>query len=294
MMNRREMLQSTAAAAGLLLPLSSASLASTPKKCRLLYFTRTVGREHVVIRSEGGAPSYSDRALTAMCSRAGYELECSKDGRIFDGDLDQFDGFIFFTNGDLTLPNEQDTPPMSERGKERFLSAVAEGKGFVGVHGSSGSWRTAEPKQNEAPIVDPYIAMLGGEFLAHGKIQYATLSVTSPKFPGMNGLRSPLRLEEEWYALKNLSRDMHIILMLNTEGMNGTCYRRPNYPVAWARKQNRGRVFYTALGHAQDTWDSKVFEQMLMGGVAWAIGDVAFEPVMNFEQLTPNGNVLQG
>ena len=86
-------------------------------------------------------------------------------------------------------------------------------------------------------MIDPYIAMLGGEFVTHGPQQVATMRVTSPDFPGIadQGLSGSFAMNEEWYALKNFAKDMHVILVQETEGMKGQCYQRAPFPATWAR-----------------------------------------------------------
>ena len=69
---------------------------------------------------------------------------------------------------------------MSPEGKQKLLDAVAAGKGFVGLHAATDSFRSKG--------VDPYIAMVGAEFSGHGVQQDATLRITSPKFPGLQDL----------------------------------------------------------------------------------------------------------
>ena len=79
-----------------------------------------------------------------------------------DGDLDQYDAFIFYVSGMLTKPSERPQPgePMSAEGKKRLLAAIAAGKGFVGIHAATDAFR--------GPGIDPYTAMIGGEFAVHG------------------------------------------------------------------------------------------------------------------------------
>ena len=43
-------------------------------------------------------------------------------------------------------------------------------------------------------------------------------------------------------------------------------------PVAWTRIHNGGRVFYTSLGHREDVWTNPKWQQHLMGGIAWTLG----------------------
>ena len=97
--------------------------------------------------------------------------------------------------------------------------------------------------------------MLGGEFLTHQSQQKAMMKVADPKFPGMAGLGEGFEMKEEWYAFCKFAPDLHVILVQETGGMHDPAYQRPPYPATWARMQQKGRVFYTSMGHREDVLD---------------------------------------
>jgi type 1 glutamine amidotransferase len=74
--------------------------------------------------------------------------------------------------------------------------------------------------------------------------------------------------------------------------MRGGMYQRPNYPATWARKHHKGRVFFTSMGHREDVWENRIFQDLLMGGLAWALGNVDAEIPPNLEKETPEANQL--
>ena len=286
-MKRREMLLTAGAA---MLGASAFPLgwvaAAGKKRQKVLYFTRNVGFYHSVVqRKDPESLSHSEGILVELGKRVGIDVECTKDGRVFDGDLDQYDAFAFYCNNDLTQPNPQQEPPMSPGGKQRFLDAVAGGKGFVAFHSTCACWRTPGPSDRNSDQVDPFIAMLGGEFIAHGPQQKATMRVTSPHFPGMQDLGRSFDLLEEWYAMKNFADDLHVILVQETAGMQGDCYQRPPFPSTWARMQSKGRVFFTSMAHREDVWEGKLFGQIVLGGLAWALGNVDADVTPNVDRV---------
>lgn len=287
-MKRREMLLTTGAT---LLGLSAFPFrwvaGAQNKTPKILYFTRCAGFLHSVVKRNGDELSYSEKIMVEAGKQHGVEVVCSKDGRVFDGDLDQFDAIAFYTSGDLTQDKGEKTPPMTADGKKRLLDAIAAGKGFVGIHSGNDSFHS---RGNE---IDPYIAMLGGEFLTHGAQQKAKMKVASPNFPGVEELGEGFELHEEWYANKNFAKDLHVILVQETAGMKGDCYQRPSYPATWARMHGKGRVFYTSLGHREDVWTNPIFQNIMLGGFSWVMGNVDADVTPNFEQVTPKANQLK-
>jgi len=295
MMKRREMLKATSLAA---LGLSAFPLrwmaAAEGKKQKVLYFTQSAGFEHSVVHREGDQLSHSERVLTEMGKRAGFEVECTKDGRVFDGDLATYDVIAFYTSGDLTRPNKQQTPPMTPQGKQKLLDAIAAGKGFVAFHAATDSFHSQGARDEIQTEVDPYIAMLGGEFLTHGAQQEASLVITS-RFPGAGnlGCAEGISFTEEWYASKNFAKDLHVILVQETKYMKGECYQRPDFPSTWARMHGKGRVYYTSLGHREDVWINPFFQTIVLGGFAWTLGNVDYDVKPNIDQVTPGANELK-
>jgi type 1 glutamine amidotransferase len=279
-MNRREMLlTSGAAVVGLsAFPFGWVSAAEN-KKQKVLYYTKSAGFVHPEVdrKQTDGKLSRSEKLLTEWGELLGFDVVCSQDASVFDGDPDQFDAIAFYTSGKC----------VSDEQKKKLLDAVAAGKGFVGIHSATDTFtnpRTAE--------IDPYTAMVGAEFIRHDAQQKAKNRIVDPKFPGMNGLGENIELYEEWYTCKKFAKDMHVILVQETEGMNGPSYQRPPFPATWARMHGKGRVFYTSMGHREDIWKNKIFQQILLGGIAWALGNAKAEVPPNIEQVTPEAEVL--
>jgi len=169
---------------------------------------------------------------------------------------------------------------MSADGKKRLVDAVAAGKPFVAVH-SACYWGRNTPSD------DPYLKMVGGNFIAHGAQQESTMLVTAPEFPGVKGLGKSFRMVDEWYALKDFADNLHVVLAEDSTGMKGPMYQRPPFPSTWARKHGDGRVFFTAMGHREDVWTNPIFQGVLMGGIAWALGRAEAAIPPNLRKVTP-------
>jgi type 1 glutamine amidotransferase len=275
-------------------PLGWAAAADKSTK-RILMFTRSQTYQHDVVKRQGDKLSLAEQTVTDLGKKHGFEVVCEKDGRVFlSRDFYRFDGFLFETQGDLSAEKSlDDAPPVPPEGKTALLDAVDAGKAFVGCHCASDTYHSKGDRwqTQSRDAVDPYIAMVGGEFAGHGAQQKARMHLADLEFPGAKGHKD-FELNEEWYSLKNFAPDLHVILVQETQGMVNFDYERPSYPATWARRQGKGRVFYTSMGHREDVWQNPVFHEVLLGGLAWALGHVNADVTPNIDKVTPKANDL--
>jgi hypothetical protein len=284
----------TVATATLSLPLRSLS---SPKKS-LLVFTKSSGFEHAVVKRQGEKLSVSETVITELGKKHGFDVTCSKDGRIFDSkDLHSHQAVFFFTTGDLTTPGTDKNPPMSAAGKQKLLTSIEQGLGFVGCHAASDTFHTApDPEDLSNRYIahgaqsDPYLRMLGGEFIIHGRdprLQTANIIINDPAFPGLEGVQSPVSFNEEWYSLKDFATDIHVIGTVDTSMLKNECYQRRPYPVVWARMNGKGRVFFTALGDRPENWENAFHVNLLAGGIRWSLGQAKADLSQNLTAVAP-------
>lgn len=328
--NRRDLLRTSALAAGglALSPFLSSAFSQEanegPRK-KVLFFTKSSGFQHSVITHSEKDPeklAWAEQILTDLGAKHGFDVTCSKDGRLFTPEnLKQYDVIAFYTTGDLTQDSDKygtkmdngkrvedkdkllwKEQGMGEAGKAAFLDAIKQGKGFMGFHCATDTFHTppyhwgdlrrdvdAEGKDR----FDPYIQMIGGEFSAHGSQQKTTLKTIDPKWSGAEAFNDE-HFVEEWYSLKNFAPDLHVILAQDCTGMNGDMYKRGSYPETWARRSGEGRVFYTSMGHREDVWKRQDFEALVVGALNWTSGRIELDTTPNIEQATPEANVKVG
>ncbi len=234
-------------------PLAGQSgFAAEEDRRKILLFSRSVLFEHPVVHRQGDELSLAEKAFVGLAKRIGCEVECTKDGRVFDGNLDAFAAIVSYTCGrpaDLMKPDSPDgSPPLSERGWKNLDETVRGGKAFVAIH--PGVWLLPEAA--------------GADCLGHGTQQEARIKVVSPQFPGAEKLGDSFSMVEEWFSLIRFAKDLHVILVQDCAGMNKEapadrrCYDRPPFPATWARMHGKGRVFYTSLGHREDVWSNPI------------------------------------
>ena len=190
-MNRRDMLLTTGAAAiGVGLPARLARRRREEAAQSALLYPHA-GFEHPPVTRKDDQLSESEKLLTKWGKKDGHR------GRLHQGRRGlrrrsrpvRRLRLLDFRQSMRKVRSIRAGGPISAEGKKKFLAAIGDGKGFVGIHSSTDSFHS--------PGVDPYIAMIGAEFIIHGAQQKATMKVVSPKFPGMEGLGKSFTLFED-------------------------------------------------------------------------------------------------
>lgn len=261
---------------------------------KVLFFTKSSGFQHTVIkRDKGDELSYAEQILVDLGKQHGYDITATKDGRYFTPErLAEFDAAVFYTTGDLTTPGLDRQPPMPKDGPETLIKWVESGRGFLGLHSADDTFLTpVDASLRDNGPIHPYIKMIGGEFNKHGKQQNARVLAKEGSFGPIQGLKD-FELFEEWYKVKNLSPDLHVILVQDTASMPAEEYKQLKpYPQTWARTQGKGRIFYTSLAHREETWKMPLFENILLGALAWTTGNADADVTPNLLKVNPEAAV---
>ncbi|MCL2743396.1 MAG: ThuA domain-containing protein [Planctomycetaceae bacterium] len=300
------------AAAAVVMIFAAVSEAQEAKKAKALHFTRSRGFIHDPARwIPAEEATISGKALKKYFADKNIEVVETQDGGVFDGDISQYDVFIFYTSGKLSDEKEIDKDGNDRRepqehaitkaGFDKLLAAIRAGKGFVGIHSATDSlFDTGDAN-------DSYTKLVGARFVSHGAQQSATVSATKPiQVPWIKKLPDGKDTAwEEWYAMKWYNPDIHVILVQETAGMKGAQYERPNFPSSWIRSEGKGRVAYLAYGHRNDFWidppggPSKEnpigsAESIKKVGdiVEWAVGRYELDTTPNLKEVTPGAETL--
>ena len=164
--------------------------------------------------------------------------------------LKNYDGVIFAnTTGDLPIPD-----------KDAFVRWIRAGHAFIGMHAATDTYHGFEP----------YKAMLGAEFLTHGPQVEVNCLVEDKKHPATRHLGDSWKVFDEIYQFQHFDRArFHGLLGLDKHPNAGT---PGDFPISWCRMEGKGRLFYTALGHRQEVWRDPVYQQHILGGIRWALG----------------------
>jgi cytochrome c len=202
---------------------------------RVLLFTKTTGFRHTSI-----TPAVA--ALTRALPGAVH----TEDAQVFRRDrLRGFDAVVFLlTSGDV----------LDRRQRAALRRYVRAGGGWAGVH-------SAADTEHDWPF---FGTLLGGaRFRSHPAPAAGTVRVDDPGHPATRGLPLSWTRTDEWYAFTARPR-AHVLLTLTGADP---------HPVAWWRPVARGRAFYTALGHTDESWADPLYVAHVAGGVRFVAGD---------------------
>ena len=146
-----------------------------------------------------------------------------------------------------------------------------DGKGFVVAHSGATaffSW----PEFGE---------MLGGRFDEHPwGIAKATVVLDDPAFPATKHFKPSFEWTDEFYQVKDFSRaNLRVLAHLDVKSLDMTkrlIHRTDgDFPAAWAKTHGKGRVFYSILGHSEESWDPPGIQQLYFHALKWSMKMVA-------------------
>ena len=194
--------------------------------------------------------------------RTDTELLTKKEFKNNGKNLNYFDLLIFAsTTGELDMDASQ---------KADMLSFIHDdGKGFVGIHAAldtNYNW----PEYGE---------MIGGWFDQHPWMTFnAPILNEDPTFPAVRHFPAAFTKYDEIYQPKAWSRDkVNVLLSLDPSKLNYENNPRihrtdHDFPVAWSKMYGKGRVFYSTLGHTEESWNDPDIRKMYFEAIRWALG----------------------
>ncbi|MBO9619789.1 MAG: ThuA domain-containing protein [Niabella sp.] len=225
------------------LVLAAGVFAAQPK---VLVFYKTAAFHHASIAK-------GLEAIYKLGVENGFQVDSTKDAAAFTNDnLKQYAAIIFLsTTGTLFDASQQ----------QALQQYVHNHGGIVGIH-------AAADAEYEWPW---YNKLIGAWFLNHPKQQTATLDVVDRRNGATRHLPAKWTRKDEWYNYKDINKDLHVLITLDEKsyegGKNGDFH-----PIAWYHNFEGGRVFYTGLGHTDESYSDPLFLNHLLGGIRYAMG----------------------
>ena len=208
-----------------------AVLLAQPKK--VLYITHSAGFRHDSL-------PVSQQVMRDVAARTGkLEVTATEDVSGLS-DLSAYSAVVFFTTGEL---------PVTAAQKDSLLAFIRNGGGFGGFHSATDTFYTWPE----------YGDLIGARFDGHPWVQEVRIDIEDPDPPAVRHLAPSFRIVDEIYQFREFSRDrVRVLMTLDTHSADiratGVNRTDGDFALAWTREYGRGRVFYNALGHFDDTW----------------------------------------
>ncbi len=233
------------------------------EKPRVLVFSKTKGYRHESI-TPGKA------ALLKLGAENGFDVDTTENSAYFHEDsLKRYRAVIFLsTTGDVLDAQQQNA-------FKRFIQA---GGGYVGIHAAADTeydwwW---------------YGKMVGAYFKSHPHQQKARLlkmktDQLDQKTP------EPWERFDEWYNYKNISDNIQVLYKLDEKSYQGG-ENGDDHPIVWYQEFDGGRVFYTGMGHTNESFQEKEFLDQVLLGVKYAIGKLKPDYSKARESRLPEDN----
>ena len=253
---------------------------------KVLVYSATAGARHGSIR-------FGKVALKEMGTRTGaYDAVVSDDPANFEPSaLKPFAAVVLLNStGNFFMPqthgsssiraqfSDEQWQQLQARDKRligNLIEYVRQGGGLVGIHAATdayyGNWE--------------YRKMIGGTFWGHPWTANCnvTIVVEEPEHELMKpvfGATKVLQFKEEIYQInKPYSRDnVRVLLRLDPERSDppAKAPRRTDndFAVAWVRREGKGRVFYTSIGHNYEHYWNPLILRHYLSGIQFATGDL--------------------
>jgi putative membrane-bound dehydrogenase-like protein len=158
-------------------------------------------------------------------------------------ELRQYDALILYANHDEITPQQE----------EGLLAYVNSGKGFIPIHSASFCFRNSEE----------FVKLVGAQFKEHGTGTFTTTITNKDHF--ITAQLDTFSTWDETYVHHMHNEDRTVLMVREEDGKSE--------PWTWVRNYGDGRVFYTAYGHDERTWNKAGFQELVKNGILWAVGD---------------------
>src|SRR3954468_24302267 len=247
----------------------SITVSDTPANqlSKVLVFSKTAAFRHDSI-PQGIA------AIQALGAANGFSVTATEDAAQFtDANLAQYDVVVFLsTTGDV-LNDAQQTA---------FEHYIEAGGGYVGIHAAADTEYTWAW----------YGQMLGGYFRNHpAGTPTATVKVEDTDEPSTTGIPASWSRVDEWYNYQPPTnpvvngggndysvRDSGVKVLMTVDEstydeQDGNT-TDDDHPITWCSQFDGGRMWYTGMGHTQESYADTNFRNMVLGGIKTAAGVV--------------------
>ena len=217
-------------------------------------------RPHLLIYTEVDSPKNEHKIthtatdiLTEILKKEKFNVELATESRwLREHSLKRFAAIIFLNNrGDVLNEEEQSA----------FKKYIQAGGGAAVIHAAMLTEEDWEWFRN----------LVATQFKDHPKIQPGKIINAAPDHDLNQDLPMSWIHNDEWYNYTEIPKNVTTLLRVDESSYEGGIHG-DNHPVAWYHCYNGGRIFCTALGHTEESWNSPLFIKHIVNGIRYAAG----------------------
>ncbi|MEN9656264.1 MAG: hypothetical protein RL311_1233 [Bacteroidota bacterium] len=213
----------------------------------VLFFSKTAAYKHLSIPS-------AQEAMKELCAKNNWIPTFSTDATLFDNvdNLKKYKTIVFLmTSGDVFTTNQENS----------FKKYINDGGGFAGIHSA------CDTEHNWAWFGD----LVCGYFKSHPKQQTATYKVINDKHPSTKHLpKEWIRFDEIYNYKSAVKPQANILLEVDEKSYEGGTMGE-HHPMAWYQYYEGGRMFFTVLGHTEESYKEDAFLKHIEKGISWSM-----------------------
>ena len=231
------------------------------EESRVLMVTQSMGYRHGSVTRNEKSLAPAEIAMIQLGKKSGkFRVDCTQDAAadFTTENLQNYDIVVFYTTGAL---------PIAQPDLDYFLNTwlKTKGHGVLGFHSATDTFKEYEP----------FWDMIGGSFNGHpwGSGTTVTISIHEPEHPLMKSFGEEFVIRDEIYQYRHWQPEKVRVLM-SLDMMKCEPSKPYHVPVAWVKSYGQGRMYYTNLGHNNETWTNEAFLKSIAAGVDWIRGDV--------------------
>lgn len=222
-----------------------------PAAYRILVYSKTLGFRHANI-------PLGVAAIRQLGREHGFAVDATEDSAVFTtANLATYKAVVFLSvTGDV----------LNDAQQEVLKSYLVGGGGYVAIHGALFGPGACEEKW------DWYGEVCCVAFKNHSAVVPARVDIEDATNPSTVGLPAQWPRTDEWYNYNGNPRGCARVLVTidETTYQGGTL--GADHPMTWCRQMGQGRVWYTAMGHTDESFREPLFLKHILGGIEQVVG----------------------
>lgn len=216
-------------------------------KKKIIIFTKTEKFRHQSITA-------GVDVVTDISKKLGYEVVHTENSAIFNSNqLSQVEAIVFLnTTGDI-LNNKQ---------KDALVNYMIMGGNFMGIHSAANT-------ENDWAW---YTRHIGGAYdLEIGELDEYVVTVVKDSLGINKKLPEFHSCNEKLFPFINLSDDIYVLLEGSFCPNEESSMNIESMPIAWIKRSENGKVFYTSLGHTSESFRSPFVKNHIASGLRYLL-----------------------